>query len=174
MNFQKLFSTTIITTIAILSFAVAPVNAQTAGDVCTVSNLLPVASMNSSTSRSYKKSWKATKKQQFVKTAGYINRPYHNPDLVQQKREQRRQAALRKQQEQARKLKEKNEVLKNMCYFAMMSNRNRNYVQGGPQMVMSRQVFPRTVMNYSDYKNVCIPLRRKIRDDYRQSRNSSF
>lgn len=172
MTIKRLFIISIITFVAVLAASAMSANAQNAGDIVSYSHSLPYTTTKYQASTPVKTGWKVKTKQQFTQTSNYIKKPYHNPNLISELKEKQRQQELKRKQEQEQREKEKQQQLTSMCQFAMMTNYNRRFIYGGPQVVYHRQVSPRVVASYTDYKEVCIPIRRQARYNYSTSSNA--
>lgn len=91
-----------------------------------------------------------------VSGEGYIQRPYHNPNLIEENENAR---ALQQQQAQeaarAEAIRKQNQMAR-MCQFSFAARRARNgYMQGGPAVITPYKVYSREVVSQADYRNAC-------------------
>lgn len=127
---------------------------------------LPYAKLTYSKNEVKKQEWKIVgPAQKYISATGYIKKPYHNPNLIEEKEQQRQQEAerkamLAKQQEQQRQ-QELQQMAQNA---AMLRRKQRGFHYFGPVYVSSRQVSSRQVVPFSEYKKAAI-------DYYKNNRN---
>ena len=125
-------------------------------------NKLPVASVSYCPTKTTKQNWKMTSKDRSrYENNNYIKRPYHNPNLITELKQQRLQEQARKEKEAKIAQKNKRNEILEMCFFAANSRRMRSYTQGGPTIITHRQVFSRKVVSASEYKDVCVDFYKK-------------
>lgn len=91
-----------------------------------------------------------------VSGAGYIKRPYNNPNLIQENEEQRSMDQYNDAESARMAAQRKQDQLARMCQFSFAARRHRNgYMQGGPAVITPYKVYARQVVSQEDYRNAC-------------------
>jgi hypothetical protein len=130
-------------------------------------NQLPYATISYNSAQKNTKGWKIISKPlEQLNDPGYINRPYHNPNLIQQREAQQKQAALKKAQAEKVRQQEYNRELTGICQNVIRNQIRRRYTMAGPINITRYKVTSRKVVPFKDYKQACVNYRKKLRSCY--------